>query len=146
MKARDIMTEYAQVVMPTDPISHAAALMRDSNIGFVPVVDDRESNHLVGVITDRDITISHVASAHETDCPVNQHMTAQGLVTVRPDADVQEVHELMTTHQVRRIPVTDSEGRILGVIALADVAVKAEKPRDAGHLVAEISEPAKPDR
>ena len=112
MKARDIMTEYAQAVLPTDPISHAAALMRDSNIGFLPVVDDRESKHLIGVITDRDITIRHVAAADQDDCPVNRHMTGQHLVTVAPDADVEEVHKLMREHQVRRIPVTDSAGGI----------------------------------
>jgi CBS domain-containing protein len=146
MKARDIMTEYAQAVLPTDALSHAAALMRDSNIGFLPVVEDRESNHLIGVITDRDITIRHVAAAHENDCPVNQHMTGQHLVTVVPDANVEEVHKLMSQHQLRRIPVTDSDGRILGVIAQADVAVKEEKPRDVGHVLADISAPAKPDR
>jgi CBS domain-containing protein len=146
MKARDIMTEYAQAVLPTDTLSHAAALMRDSNIGFLPVVEDRESNHLIGVITDRDITIRHVAAAHENDCPVNQHMTGQHLVTVVPDANVEEVHKLMSQHQLRRIPVTDSDGRILGVIAQADVAVKEEKPRDVGHVLADISAPAKPDR
>ena len=146
MKARDIMTEYAHVVIPTDSITHAAALMRDSNIGFLPVVEDRESNHLVGVITDRDITIRHVAAADENDCLVNLHMTGRDLVTVSPDADVADVHELMSRHQVRRIPVLDAEGRILGVIAQADVAVKEEKPKDISHVLAKISAPAKPDR
>jgi CBS domain-containing protein len=146
MKARDIMTEYAHVVTPSDPVIHAAALMRDSNIGFLPVVDDRESKHLVGVITDRDITIRHVAPAHEVTCRVDQHMTSDDLVTVAADADVREVHELMSDRQVRRIPVTDSEGRIIGVIAQADVAVKEETPREAGRVLAEISEPARPER
>lgn len=146
MKARDIMTEYPHAVTPRDPVTHAAALMRDSNIGFLPVVDDRESKHLVGVITDRDITIGHVAAAHDNTCRVDQHMNAGPLVTVTPDADVREVHELMAQHQVRRLPVTDSDGCLLGVVAQADVAVKEEKPRDAGQVLAEISEPAKPDR
>ena len=143
MKARDLMTEHAQVVVPSDALSHAAALMRDSDVGFIPVADDRESRRLVGVITDRDIAIRHVANAHGDDCRVDQHMTANDLVTVTPDADVSAVHELMREHQVRRVPVIDSEGRILGVIAQADVAIKEDRDRDTGQLVEDISQPTR---
>lgn len=144
MKARDIMTEHAQAVTPTDPITHAAALMRDSNVGFLPVVEDRASKRLVGVITDRDITVRHVANADCDDCRVDQHMTFDDLATIRPDADVRDVHELMRQRQIRRVPVTDADGRILGVIAQADVAVDAGNARETGQTVADISEPARP--
>ena len=143
MKARDIMTEYPQAVTPSDPLSHAAALMRDSDIGFVPVVEDRNSRRLVGVITDRDITIRHVADAHTDECVIKQHMTADRLVTVAPDADTDEVHRLMIERQVRRIPVVDADGHVLGVIAQADVATKEQRDRKTGEIVEKISEPAK---
>ena len=146
MKAQQIMTDQPQVVTPKDPISHAAALMRDTNVGFIPVVADRESRRLVGVITDRDIAVRHVAGAHEMDCRIDQHMSATDLATVGPDADVDEVHRLMSTRQLRRIPVVDAEGSILGVIALADVAVKEHTSTDAAQVVAQISEPAEPNR
>ena len=145
MKARDLMTPHAQAVTPADPLTHAAALMRDSNVGFLAVVEDRDSRQLVGVITDRDITIRHVANAHG-DCRVGQHMTADDLATIAPDAAVADVHELMSTRQVRRVPVVDTEGRILGVIAQADVAVKEDRASDIAHVVAEISEPAERHR
>jgi CBS domain-containing protein len=143
MKARDIMTEYPQAVTPNDPLSHAAALMRDGDLGFLPVVDDRTSRRLVGVITDRDITIRHVANAHDNDCLIKQHMTADDLVTAAPDADTGEVHRLMIERQVRRIPVLDADGHILGVIAQADVATKEQRDRQTGQIVEKISEPAK---
>jgi CBS domain-containing protein len=143
MKARDIMTDYPQAVTPSDPLSHAAALMRDGDIGFLPVVEDRNSRRLVGVITDRDITIRHVADAHTDECVIKQHMTSDRLVTLAPDADTNEVHRLMIERQVRRIPVVDSDGRVLGVIAQADVATKEQRDRKTGEIVEKISEPAK---
>lgn len=146
MKARDIMTEHPQAVTPMDPLSHAAALMRDGDVGFLPVVDDRASRRLVGVITDRDIAIRHVADAHNDDCLIKQHMTADPLVTVSPDVDINEVHRLMADHQVRRIPVVDQEGQVLGVIAQADVAIKVNRDKQTGELVEKISEPAKLSR
>lgn len=140
------MTEHAQAVTPADDIIHAAALMRDNDIGFLPVVRDRESLQLIGVITDRDIAIRHVAGAHGADCRVGQHMTAEDLATVAAETDLKDIYELMSRRQVRRVPVVDNEGRILGVIAQADVAVKAQQDRETGQVVADISEPAKPLR
>ena len=129
---------------PSDPLSHAAALMRDGDLGFVPVVEDRESRRLVGVITDRDIAIRHVAEAHSDDCAIKQHMTADSLVTVSPDAPTSDVHNLMMEHQVRRVAVVDAEGHLLGVIAQADVATKEGRDRETGQIVERISEPKSP--
>ena len=140
MKARDVMTEYLQAVTPSDPLSHAAALMRDGDLGFVPVVEDRESRRLVGVITDRDIAIRHVAAAHGDDCAIKHHMTADSLVTVSPDAPTSDVHHLMMEHQVRRVAVVDSEGHLMGVIAQADVATKEGRDKETGQIVERISE------
>jgi CBS domain-containing protein len=117
--------------------------MRDGDIGFLPVVEDRTTRRLVGVITDRDITIRHVADAHNDECIIKQHMSADRLVTVSPDADTGEVHRLMIERQVRRIPVVNSDGHVLGVIAQADVALKEQRDRTTGEIVEKISEPAK---
>lgn len=140
MKARDVMTEHPQAVTPSDPLSHAAALMRDGDLGFVPVVEDRESRRLVGVITDRDIAIRHVAAAHGDDCAIKQHMTADPLVTVSPESPTSDVHNLMMEHQVRRVAVVDSDGHLLGVIAQADVATKEKRDKETGQIVERISE------
>lgn len=146
MKVRDVMTEYPQAVTPSDPLSHAAALMRDGDLGFIPVVEDRESRRLVGVITDRDIAIRHVAEAHGDDCAIEQHMTADPLVTVSPDAPTSDVHRLMMEHQVRRVAVVDADGHLLGVIAQADVATKERRDNETGQIVERISEAKDPLR
>jgi CBS domain-containing protein len=140
------MTEYPQAVTPTDPVSHAAALMRDSDVGFVPVVEDRQTRRLVGVITDRDLAVRHVAEAHGEDCTIKQHMTADPLVTVSPEAPTAEVHNLMMEHQVRRVAVVDSEGHLMGVIAQADVATKEGRDQQTGQVVERISEKKDPLR
>lgn len=141
MKAREVMTEHPQAVTPTDPVSHAAALMRDSDVGFIPVVEDRENRRLVGVITDRDIAVRHVAEAHGDDCTIKQHMTGDPLVTVSPEAPTTDVHNLMMERQVRRVAVVDSDGHLLGVIAQADVATKEGRDNQTGQIVEKISEP-----
>jgi CBS domain-containing protein len=145
MKARDIMTPSPEVVLPHESVVRAAEIMRDCQVGFVPVVDDRESLQLLGVITDRDIAVRHVAERHSRDCSVQDHMTTDRLATAAPDMDVDEVYELMEAEQVRRIPVTE-RGRIVGVIAQADVAVKESHTDDVARVVERISEPARPNR
>ena len=146
MKAREVMTGHPQAVTPTDPVSHAAALMRDGDVGFIPVVEDRETRRLVGVITDRDIAVRHVAEAHGDDCTIKQHMTADPLVTVSPETPTSEVHHLMMERQVRRVAVVDAEGHLLGVIAQADVATKEARDQQTGQIVEKISEAKNPLR
>jgi len=118
MRARDIMTPNPLVVAPTDPVSHAAEIMRDAEIGIVPVVDDRERRRLIGVITDRDIAVRCVASQHLPACDVRLHMSGEHLCTVAPDDDVSTVLALMTHDRVRRIPVVAAR-RNAGKIAAA---------------------------
>jgi CBS domain-containing protein len=120
--------------------------MRDGDVGFLPVVNDRASRRLVGVITDRDITIRHVADAHSTDCVIKQHMTADSLATVGPEVDTRAIHRLMIERQVRRIPVVDTDGHVLGVVAQADVATKEQRDKETGQIVEKISEPTKLSR
>jgi CBS domain-containing protein len=128
MKARDLMTRYPAVVTPGDPLSRAAELMRDHDVGMVPVVDDPVAMRLRGVITDRDIVVRCVAPRHGGRCNVEAHLTCAPLATVGPDADVAEVMERMKEHRVHRVLVTH-DGRLLGVIAVADLT-RMEWPLD----------------
>lgn len=143
MKARDLMTPRPHFVLPDEPVLRAAELMRDHDIGAVPVVDDPESMILVGVITDRDLAIRHVAAAHHHDCPVSEHMTADHLVTVEPRAGVDDVMKKMRRFKVRRVMVTDGDGVLLGVVAQADLVREEgdEHPRRVEKVLEEISEP-----
>lgn len=147
MKARDIMTPDPRVVTPAETVSRAAQIMRETDVGIIPVVDDEGSRRLRGVITDRDIAIRHVADGHHDDCAVSDHMS-EGLSSVGPDDDVQDVLRLMQREQVRRLPVVEDGDRLVGIIAQADIAVDlgADRPRDVSETVEEISQPGEPQR
>jgi CBS domain-containing protein len=140
MKARDIMTSDVEVVTPNDPVSRAAELMRDANVGIIPVVEDTSSMRLRGVITDRDIAVRHVAERHTQECRVGDHMTADRIDTVRPDSDLDEVVRVMERDQIRRVPVVEDGQRLVGIIAQADLAREAPAER-VGELVERLSEP-----
>jgi len=148
MKARDLMTEDPEFVTPDDPVSRAAQIMRDIDVGIVPVVDDPQSRKLQGVITDRDIAIRHVAEGHPQDCRVRDEMSTGRIDTVHPDADEEEVLRLMERDQIRRLPVVDEENRLVGIIAQADIATRLgrSKPEAVEELVEKISEPGQPNR
>lgn len=138
-KARDIMTANPQCVTPEDSISRAAEIMRDADVGVVPVVEDQGSMRLAGVVTDRDIAVRVVAEGRGNDCRAREVMSS-GLATVQPDDDVNRVMELMKSEQVRRIPVVEGD-RLVGIIAQADVATDLGSDRKTGDVVEKISEP-----
>jgi CBS domain-containing protein len=142
MKAREIMTSDVACVTRQDSLSRAAQIMRDADVGSVPVVDDRTSMKLVGVITDRDIAIRHVAGDNAAECTVGDHMTSDRLHTARPDDDVDDVMRTMKAEKVRRIPVTEGD-RIVGIIAQADIATEGAGDRKTGDVVEKISEPGR---
>ena len=142
MKARELMTRDPEVVTPQDPISRAAQIMRDRDVGIVPVVKDRNSWTLAGVITDRDIAIRHVADGHKDDCPVSSHMSRDQLETVEENDDVETVMAGMQRREVRRIPVTTSNGKLVGVIAQADIATTSKvEEHDVAEVVRSVSQP-----
>ena len=143
MKVRNIMTPGPACVTADDPLSAAAQVMRELDVGLVPVVNGRKSMRLVGVITDRDIAVRCIANLHEGGCQVRDHMTSQPLHTVRPDAEVDEVVALMEWQQVRRIPVVHEDGRLCGIVAMADVArwIGPGRPVEVERMVARVSAP-----
>lgn len=148
MKARELMTENPECVTENDTVQRAAQLMRDLNVGLVPVVDDANGRRLRGVITDRDITLRHVAEGHDTgQCKVQEAMTRDNLFTVTPDDDDDTVMSRMKEGQVRRVPVVEND-RLVGIIAQADLAVSLpnSKAEEVERTVEKISEPARPDR
>jgi CBS domain-containing protein len=144
MKAREIMTPNPTIVTPEETISRAAQIMRDSDIGMIPVVDDDENRALQGVITDRDIVVRCVAQGHDGSCRVRDHMTADDVDTVSPDDDIHDVVAKMEHDQLRRIPVVAEGMRLTGVIAQADVALKVgpREPHVVQDLVEKVSEPS----
>jgi CBS domain-containing protein len=139
MKARDIMTSNPECVTREDSLQRAARLMRDADVGSLPVVEDTRSMRLVGLITDRDIVVRHVAEENSPDCTVGDHMTSDRLYSVSPDDDVDSVMNTMKTQQVRRVPVVEND-RIVGMVAQADIATEHGDDARTGELVERISE------
>jgi len=116
-------------------LTEAAAMMRDGDVGAVPVVDDGK---LAGMITDRDIVVRAIAEGRSFDTRVGDVMTKE-LFTVKPDDFVFEAIRLMGDKQVRRIPVVDADGALAGIIAMADVALEMEDEREIAETLEEIS-------
>ncbi len=146
MKARDVMTPNPDVLTPDEPVSRAAQVMRDRNVGIVPIVENRSSMKLCGVITDRDIAIRHVAEGHDNNCKVADEVSREPLATVNPDADVKDVMNVMKRDQVRRVPVVEGDNRLVGIIAQADIAERGPSEKEVGKVVERVSEGAKPSR
>jgi CBS domain-containing protein len=142
MVARDLMTPNPHVVTGSEPVSHVARLMRDLDIGMIPIVDDAAHRHPRGVITDRDVLVRCVAERHEMDRPVEQFMSGGHLVAVSPDAGMQEVLQSMARGQVRRLIVVEN-GRIVGVISQADLLLRlgSRDPLRVEQALERISEP-----
>ena len=135
---RDVMHEGVEIARPDDTVKHAAVLMEACEIGPVPVC---EGEQLVGIVTDRDITIRVVAAGRDPNSTtVREVMTAGHIVTCREDQPLDEVVELMRRHQVRRLPVLDAQRRVVGMVALADLAEHTD-PAMRAAAVRAVSHP-----
>jgi CBS domain-containing protein len=143
MKAQDLMSSALTTVVVTDSVSYAAELMRERGIGCLPVVDAPSTLHLRGLITDRDLVVRCMAKGHSPACKVSDHMTAAPLHTANPADDVHDVLRRMESAQVRRMPVVGLEGRVLGIIAQADIARKLgpTEPKAVEELLELVSTP-----
>ncbi|HUQ17974.1 MAG TPA: CBS domain-containing protein [Gemmatimonadaceae bacterium] len=140
MKIQDIMSTDPSTVTPDTPITEAARLMKHHNVGMLPVVESEGSRRLVGVVTDRDITIRHVAEGHTSDCPVREAMT-DNVSTCKPGENIDAVMNLMAQEQVRRIPIVDERGELVGVVSQADIVLEAGDGTKAEKTVEKISQP-----
>jgi len=132
---KELMSSNPRTVSSDQTIVDAARAMRDENVGLVPVVD---GERLVGTVTDRDIAIRVVAEQQDPASTKVQEIASTDLVTVDPQQDLDEALRLMAQHQVRRLPVVEEDGRLVGIVAQADVA-RAGSDSQTGELVEEIS-------
>lgn len=140
MKIQDIMSTDPSTVTPDTPITEAARLMKDHNVGMLPVVESEGSRRLVGVVTDRDITIRHVAEGHTSDCPVREAMT-DNVSTCQAGENIDTVMNLMAQEQVRRIPIVDERGELIGIVSQADIVLEGGDGSKAEQTVEKISRP-----
>jgi CBS domain-containing protein len=138
---RDTMTTDPRSITPRDPVVDAARLLRDENIGSLPVTDE---GRLVGMLTDRDIAVRVVAEGKNPGSTTVGEVFSPDPVAARPDQDLDEALLLMAQHQVRRLPVVEDD-RLVGILAQADVALE-EKEKKTGELVESISQPSEERR
>jgi len=129
------MTRNVKTAAAGSSLRDVAAIMRDGDMGAVPVVD---GSKLVGIVTDRDIVVRGIAEGAGPETPVSDLMTRE-LFSVRPDDFVFEAIRLMGDKQVRRLPVIDPNGELKGIIAMADVALETEDEREIAETLEEIS-------
>ena len=134
-RCREIMTKNVRTATRDMALRDVAAIMRDGDMGAVPVVDEGK---FIGIVTDRDIVIRAIAEGKDTSAPISEVMTAK-LFTVGPDDFVFEAIRLMGDKQVRRVPVINDNGELVGIIAMADVALETEDEREIAETLEEIS-------
>ncbi|QQE77656.1 CBS domain-containing protein [Alicyclobacillus sp. SO9] len=135
MQLKDIMTSNVTYVSESDTLEKAAQLMQSIDCGSLPVV---ENERIVGVITDRDIVIKGVAKG-KANASVRECMTQQP-VTGTPNMDAHEAADLMSQHQIRRLPVTDNSGKLVGICAIGDLATVDIHINEAGDALNKISQ------
>ncbi len=136
MKIRDVMSKDVQVARPEDTLQNVAGRMAAGDFGFIPVAD---GDRLIGALTDRDIVVRAVASGAGPEARVLDVLSRDALV-VRADDDLKVALDLMSSRQIRRLPVVDKDGRLVGVVSLGDLSTRVRE-RYAGEALEEISRP-----
>lgn len=143
MQLKDIMTPRVEVIAPEATLQEAAQKMQRFDIGPLPVCD---GDRLVGMLTDRDITVRAVAEGHDPKTTTVREAMTPDLVYGFEDQDVQDATRLMEQYQIRRLPVLTRDKRLVGMVSLGDLAVSPGNQPLAGEVLEQVSEPAKPQR
>jgi len=140
MKVRDIMTSEGLATASLDTtLEDIATMMRDENVGAIPVLDDDEN--LAGIITDRDIVVRAIAEGQDPSECTAEEILSEELHTIEPDSDIEMAADLMARHKIRRLPVVE-DGEIIGMISLGDISVKGEEEH-ASEALEDISKGVK---
>jgi CBS domain-containing protein len=139
-KCSDVMTKNPVCSLPSDGVVKVARLMQSKDIGSVPIIENEQTKKLVGMVTDRDLALKIVAKGRDPKSATAEDVMSQKVVTCQADDKLQKALDAMAEHQLRRIPVVDSNNAIVGIIAQADVATRFDKPEKTAELVKDISQ------
>jgi CBS domain-containing protein len=142
VRVGDIMTPDPACCTPESTAREVATLMKEHDCGSIPVVENQEKRRLVGTVTDRDLAIRGLAAGKGPETPVRQLMTIAP-ITSAPEDEVETVREVMIARRVRRVPVVDRNGAVVGIVAQADIALEegAASDQEVGRIVEAISDP-----
>lgn len=138
MQVKDLMSKNVAAVSPETSIEEVAKKMKEMNIGSVPVC---ESGRVVGIVTDRDIVIRELAQGKNPVTAKVRDVMSGGVSTASPDMDVHDAAKIMSDRQIRRLPVVENE-RLVGMLAIGDMAVRTKLEDDAGEALSDISQPS----
>lgn len=132
---RNVMTTDLECCTMLDNVYEVAVKMKNNDVGAIPIVDDEK---IVGIITDRDIVVRAVADKRPNSTSVKEIMTDE-LITITPDITTEEAANMMSKYQIRRLPVVEN-GKLVGIVALGDLARRKQTDEQAGRALSEISE------
>jgi len=142
IRCSDVMTNETLSCLPGDSVEQVAQLLGLRGIGPVLVVEDHQTRKLAGIVTDRDLVQKILAEGRDSKTTLVAEVMTAGVVTVRDNDDVQKALDTMIDQQLRRVPVVDSESRIVGMVALTDVAQDPSVPQETTALVKVIHQAA----
>lgn len=134
---KDVMTHNVKILSPDMTIKDAAKQMRDGDFGLMPVGDN---DRLVGTLSDRDIVIRAVADGRDANTKVGDLMSTDVKWAFENDS-VEKAHQIMGDNQIRRLPIINAQKRLVGIVALGDLAVDGASTQAAGEALSEISKP-----
>jgi CBS domain-containing protein len=143
VKIKEVMSSNPTCGLPSDTAQHVAKLMCEYNVGSMPVVVDSQSHKLVGMITDRDLCCSVVTKGLDPKSTPIEKFISPNPVTCRDGENIERCERAMQEHQIRRIPIVDSEDRVIGIVSQADMALR-DKPERVSKTVTAISKPQRP--
>lgn len=136
----EVMTKNPVYCLPGDQVAKVARLMKSTDIGSVPIVENEKTKRLVGIVTDRDLAMKMVAEVRDVRTSKAEDVMSRGVVTCREDDDLDKALDAMSGNQLRRIPVVDANGTIVGIIAQADVATRVNRSEATAAMVKDISQ------
>jgi len=139
-KCFEVMTKNPICCLPNDLVAVAAELMRSKDIGSIPVIENGQTRKLIGIVTDRDLTLKIVAKGLDARSTKVDAVMTRKVVTCLADDFLQKAFDAMSGHQLRRIPVVDHGNKVVGIITQADVAIRVDEPERTAELIKEISQ------
>jgi CBS domain-containing protein len=142
MKCSEVMTDNPVCCLPNDSVSQVARVMRREHVGPVPVVSNDQTREIIGILTDRDLVIKVVAEGRDPNRTTVSDVMTHAIVVCRDDDDLSSAIAAMEEYQIRRVPVIDQGGRLVGIISQADVATRFHEREITAELVEEISRAA----
>ena len=137
----EVMTKNPVFCLADDNVETAAGVMKEEQVGPVPIVENEDSLKVIGIVTDRDLVLRVLAEKRDPKKTTLGEVMTKKLVSCKESDDLESAMKAMSDHQIRRIPVVDGKNRLVGIIALADLATRAEEPEKTAEVVEEISEP-----